>query len=246
MSIRTRVLVWVEPNSQPVEVGIFDFEVPPSPQDMLALSKHPVLLVNWRKFAPPDAEADGVQLLLGCSYDRPATTPPPAESPLDALEDQQTRINNKLRDNQKIIGEIQGRSFKDAATYVNVIVIAGYAAIFTIWSNVKAIVSPMEIASVAALLLFSIVVFVAFELTKMIILSLSMRRNVAAAMRDPMIEDYLSKLIEAEQTGMQRMGIFMKAWPLVLALTILPALTAAVVLFWKFYGVVSPSPPGAP
>ncbi len=64
--------------------------------------------------------------------------------------------------------EIQSKLFDRAAAYSNLIMLGGYAGAFTIWANTKAQLSPKANVAVATLLGVSLVVFVLYQVVKML------------------------------------------------------------------------------
>ena len=242
MALRTKVLVWIKANGgSPTDVGDFEFAVPPSAGDSLSLPSHPLLRVDWRTIRiNPDQSQIAT---LGCQYLDAAELH--SASSIDGGGTSEGPNVATLAEVQKTITEVQGRAFKEATAYVNFIIVAGYAAIFAIWQNTKSIMSPFENSVAAGLILFSFTFFVIFELTKMILTSSLLSKTASAAIRDVRESNYLDAVIEAERAGHRKLGIFLRVWPVFLALTIIPAALAAGFLFWKFYGVVSATVAGA-
>jgi hypothetical protein len=68
---------------------------------------------------------------------------------------------------RKGVVEIQSQLFDKAATYSNLIMVAGYAGVFTIWGNIKTQLTPATNLWIALLLGFSLCAFICYQIFKM-------------------------------------------------------------------------------
>jgi hypothetical protein len=109
---------------------------------------------------------------------------------------------------------------------------AGYAGFFTIWSNMKAHMAASDMRISALCMLASIVVFVMWEVRKMIVLS-SALHGLQGVLEAPPSE-FNSRLAAQEQEERRIRVRLMKWWPLVLLFTIAPALVATSLLIYSF------------
>jgi hypothetical protein len=75
------------------------------------------------------------------------------------------------------MSEIQGKMADKAAAYTNLILIGGYAGIFTIWSNMKATLPLKASVLVAGSVMASLSAFIGFEIYKMIFTAVRFLKN---------------------------------------------------------------------
>ena len=73
-----------------------------------------------------------------------------------------------------------GSLYDKSSTYTNLVMAAGYAGVFALWSLVREHLLRTEALMVAALLLVSLSAFVFFEIYKIFGVSLAMRRRAQA------------------------------------------------------------------
>ncbi len=148
----------------------------------------------------------------------------------------QSSVETGLKQEQErrieILIRILSAVFDKALAYTNVILIAGYVAFFTVWGNVKSLLSPTEMRLTALSVTISLLVFVAWEVTKMILSSRNLKGLLEVVNSTP--QDFDSKL-RRQQERERRFNIrFLRFWPVVLVFTILPALVGVIVLIWTF------------
>jgi hypothetical protein len=148
----------------------------------------------------------------------------------------QDLLNKAERDerNQRIDAKIKVASamYDKAAAYTNLIILAGYAAFFTVWSTMKARMSNTEMLIAAFCVTFSLVFFVFFEVARMVVSAKSLT-GLAKVLKAPR-QEFDQKLAEQE-TAAQRLNIsFIKVWIVIMVLTVVPGLVAAAVLLWSF------------
>jgi predicted neutral ceramidase superfamily lipid hydrolase len=131
-----------------------------------------------------------------------------------------------------IMVKVASALYDKAVAYTNIIILAGYAAFFTVWSTMKAKMSHTEMLVVAFCITFSLVFFVFWEVTKMIVNSKSLKGllNVLKAPR----REFDQRLAELQKAD-QRLNIrLLRFWIVILVFTVVPGLIAAAVLLWSF------------
>lgn len=122
--------------------------------------------------------------------------------------------------------------YDKSAAYTNIIMAAGYAGFFTVWSNMKAYMSPAEMRVSAICMLVSLLVFVLWEVTKMILTSRNLHRLLEVLQSpQPEFDAKLKKQQHDERTF--NIG-FLRAWRIVLVSAIAPALLASATLIYSF------------
>ena len=131
---------------------------------------------------------------------------------------------------KQLMLELATALYDKSTTYAQFILAAGYAAFLTVWSSSREYLSPGQARISVALILFSLLVFILWELVKMISSGLLQKRQAAVigAPADIFWAE-MDKLRGLESSFLLRL---MGAWPVVLALTIIPGVLGAVLLMW--------------
>ena len=131
-----------------------------------------------------------------------------------------------------VIIKVTSALFDKAVAYTNVIILAGYAAFFAVWSTMKVSMSKSEMLLTAFCITFSLVFFVFWEVTKMIINSKSLT-GLTKVLNAPPHE--FNKRLAEQQKPEQRLNVrLMKYWVIILVLTVVPGLVAGAVLLLSF------------
>src|SRR5450759_4948518 len=91
--------------------------------------------------------------------------------------------NELAAEYRKTVVEIQSQLFDKAATYSNLIMVAGYAGMFTVWGNTRNQLPAHANILVALLLGFSLCVFVSYQIYKMSV-HVNHFRRVRALLRE--------------------------------------------------------------
>lgn len=154
---------------------------------------------------------------------------------------QQTIADRDLKEqaaaHRKDIIEISTKTFDKAQSYTNIVIIGGYAGTFTVWANVKTSLSQQANVWVAAMLLFSLTVFVAWEVASMIVRA-TMFSNMQALARPKDADDFFAAVAEFKTKQDRYSLLTMKIWPLVLVATIVPAVAAISLLGYNFFALL--------
>jgi hypothetical protein len=164
------------------------------------------------------------------------------KQPIERLADlERATADRELREQtaarQKDIVELSTKTFDKAQSYTNIVIIGGYAGAFTVWSNVKASLSATANVSIAAMLLFSLTVFVAWEIASMIVRA-TMFSNMQGLAQPKSPDAFVAALAEYK-TKQDRFSLLtMKIWPLVLIATIVPAIAAIGLLGYNFFALL--------
>lgn len=126
--------------------------------------------------------------------------------------------------------EVNDAQYDASARYVSVIIVAGYAAFFTMWGSVKENLPRPCILWSGLLMIISIILFVGFEVIKMIFTAISHQRILRAAQeahRSPtpsVIKDVVN----------QQSRQFLRLWKFVLVPTVVTGFGSAGILVWAF------------
>lgn len=122
--------------------------------------------------------------------------------------------------------------YDKAAAYTNIIMAVGYAGFFTVWSHMKVYMAALDMRVSALCMLTSVTVFVIWEVAKMILTAGSFH-GIQNVLKAPPSE-FRSRLAAQEQAERVNYVRIMRWWPLVLFLSIVPALVATCILIVSF------------
>ncbi|HEY8085003.1 MAG TPA: hypothetical protein VIE69_05310 [Methylophilaceae bacterium] len=129
-----------------------------------------------------------------------------------------------LKDRQEWLLKATSLLYDKSASYTNLIMVAGYAAYFAMWSNTVSLISACLARVSAALMLISLITFIFWEVTKMILIALN-NKNLAQVSLAPLSE--FQSMLQAQQLKENRlMARLAKAWPTVLFIAIPTAFIA--------------------
>jgi hypothetical protein len=104
--------------------------------------------------------------------------------------------------------------YEKARTYTNLVIVAGYAGFFGLWSLTREYLAPRSALIAAALMGISIAGFVFFEIAQMIFTTIVSQRKAKVLFRgEPTVTapDLLSNLRDLDATNM-RAALFMAQW----------------------------------
>lgn len=136
------------------------------------------------------------------------------------------------------LSEIQGKMIDRAAAYANLMMIGGYAGIFTIWSSTRAALPIKASISIASAITFSLVIFISFEIYKMILTAVRALRNRKILTEAVPIQEFLERLEKLKQEEARRPVGYMRMWMTALVLCISSALVALGLLGYNFAAVL--------
>lgn len=149
-----------------------------------------------------------------------------------AESEKQKRLAQEKEQIIDVVTKIMAAMFDKAATYTNLIIVAGYAAFFTIWSHTKAFMTRKEMISAALCISISCLLFIIWEITKMILFAKSTRKlNLIGGIPADKIKDELDSIIKSE--GKLQIKIY-KAWVIILAVTVAFGLGGTGILVYSF------------
>ena len=136
----------------------------------------------------------------------------------------------EIRTRQKFMIELATALYDKSIAYTNLILVAGYAAFLTVWSNSKPYLSECEARASVALILLSLLFFVLWELYKMVLTGTAQQRHARVISASP--ETFWAEMENLKDAERSLLVRAIRAWPVVLALTIVPGVLAAGVLMW--------------
>jgi len=120
--------------------------------------------------------------------------------------------------------------YDKAASYTNLVMAAGYAAYFAMWSNTVSLISHYLARTSAILMLISLMVFIFWEVTKMVLIGLN-NKYLAKVALAPL--DEFDALLQAHQTKEHKLNARLAvAWPFVLIVAVPTAFIALGIHLW--------------
>jgi len=132
----------------------------------------------------------------------------------------------------EIIIRVTSALFDKAAAYTNLIIIAGFAGFFAVWSSMKVYLSPLEMFTSAFCVTVSLSVFIFWEVFGMLVRSRTLK-ELLKVLNTPAAE-FQGALAKQQKTEQLRNIWVFRIWAVALFFTIAPALVAAGVLIFSF------------
>jgi hypothetical protein len=139
------------------------------------------------------------------------------------------------------VGEMQqlhSSLFSNAVNYTNTIILAGYAGAFTIWGIIKDSINAVNHAVIGLLLCSSIIVFVSFEIYKMVKMAWVQVAFVKDMSKttDPVSKiELIAALKNVEDKARQSL---MVTWFFCFVICVLLGFSAGLILIWELMTVL--------
>ncbi|WP_411904169.1 hypothetical protein [Methylorubrum thiocyanatum] len=134
--------------------------------------------------------------------------------------------------------ELLTKAFDRSTAYSNVILVAGYAGIFTIWSFTKSQLPDRAMIAIALSLLISLAAFVVFEIVKMLLTT----RAVVAPLRvfrgPATAAEKMEAVKQIDSASAKIMAAFWYYWAATMIVSVLGALIALSLLTYNFVAVL--------
>lgn len=151
-----------------------------------------------------------------------------------AVEKQRLDEEKAKQETIDVLIKIQGAVFEKATAYTNVVILAGYAGILTIWGSLKSEFPVKANIAIALSAGVSLLLFVSWEVYKMIV---SSHRMVAVAqlINKTMEPNEFSAALKRIQLENDKASVrLIIPWYIFLILTIVPAVVSVGLLFYNF------------
>jgi hypothetical protein len=148
-----------------------------------------------------------------------------------ALQEQQEKI-------QKALIEASSKAFEKAQAYTNVIIIAGYAGAFSLWSSTKAQLPNKANVIIALLLGFSMLVFVLHEIYGMIQRSIHFHKISPLINMQLPSDDFIKEFEKLRSAEAKAELNNNPIWIASLLGTIPTALAAIALLFYSYFAIL--------
>lgn len=138
-----------------------------------------------------------------------------------------------------VIADMMSTAFDKSMVYSNAIMIAGYAGIFGIWSYVRDKITSNASVCIALFLGISISVFIAFELYKMVMYSISSMKQLSIIKYELPPDVFFEKLQELKRRNNSNSMKFMFIlWVVSFFISVFFAIAALVVLFYNLAAIL--------
>ena len=152
-------------------------------------------------------------------------------SRLEAEDNKKKTEEEELKEFFKSQREMITHSYEHGKQYANIIVIGGYAGLFTMWSFTKGQLEKWQVLSVGLCMLLSFIFFLVFELYSSWLRSTQVIRQINELDK----AEKLNKLPdEYGKSELNRLSVFLKVWPYFFFLAVGFALVAALILGYSF------------
>jgi hypothetical protein len=151
-----------------------------------------------------------------------------------AAEKQQIELGEKIIETQIKILTV---SYDKGMAYVNVIVIAGYAAFFGLWTLTKAHLAKDAAIWAALLMLISAATFVFFQVYQMVFIAQSLHskyKNLDEKLTGKPAQTVLAELKQLEELGKRSALLLLSVWRIQLLVAVITALLAFGVLGYAY------------
>jgi len=151
-----------------------------------------------------------------------------------AAEKQQIELGERIIETQIKILTV---SYDKGMAYVNVIVIAGYAAFFGLWTLTKVYLSKDTAIWAALLMLISAATFVFFQVYQMVFIAQSLHSqylDLEEKLKGKPAQTILVELKHLEELGKRRALLLLSVWRIQLLVAVITALLAFVILGYAY------------
>lgn len=139
---------------------------------------------------------------------------------------------------KKYMLEVSSKVFERAVAYTNVIMVAGYAALFAIWAYTKDSLPKKAVICIATMILISLCAFIMFEVFKMITSSRQFFANRKIALSDLATDKFFENLKTVQKNEAKYLFWLMPIWYVTLVIAIVPAFGAAGLLLYNFMAIL--------
>jgi len=136
--------------------------------------------------------------------------------------------------------KLYGALYDKTIAYTNLLLAAGYAGVFGVWSFTRPYLTKRQSLSVASLVLASLTIFVFFEIWKGVVTGVATGRRAKAIFGDddqeaPEAEVFIDRLRQFEVANTKDALRLSKIWPLAWGASVLLGLAGVMVLLAAFF-----------
>jgi hypothetical protein len=146
-------------------------------------------------------------------------------------------IRQRLQTYYEATASYQSRLLEASSSYNQVVVLAGYAGFFTIWSTVRTDVPHWLLLLSGGLMGLSLIVYVAWTVYGMVLSRNSIQRVLDELAKGP--DGYLARVQAAEAKNVSDTNAYMQRWKSVLWSSGVPAAVAGLLLVGAAFASVA-------
>lgn len=167
---------------------------------------------------------------------------------IDQMANTLNRFNNSLSSKQRVEEQvaINAAAFEKTNAYVNIIIFAGYAGFFAIWSFTNEYLPEKATILTALLAGSSLFFFVFWEVFKTTMLSISIGKSHMIEFDELAPDEYDRQVNLIALNNKKREKFIIKAWPYSSFLTVVPGLCGGALLAYNFFAKLIPALPNWP
>lgn len=137
------------------------------------------------------------------------------------------------------IVQIQGKLYERATAYVNLILLGGFAGVFTVWTNTRDNLPAKANVCVGLALGLSLVAFISFEIYKMVLTAVDFMKAMKLIKSQSTPENFMKEL-DVLKTNSFKPNIFaIPIWISAMFITIVSALIAGSLLFYNYMALLA-------
>ena len=145
----------------------------------------------------------------------------------NAMSQQNTKMQN--RENIAAAKEIVSHAYSQANTYSNLIIAAGYVGFFSLWSSIRSDLPEWAILCSGFLILVSLLIFIGFELYKMISAAVQMHK-VSTRLQSPNTNTLYDIQLIQQKCSLNNA----RAWVFAIIPTVITGFSAGLILLYCF------------
>ena len=152
-------------------------------------------------------------------------------------EDDNRKLQDMIGERNDYLIKLASTMFDKSKAYANLIIMAGYAGFFGLWSITKDSLTPKQVLWSALFILISLSSFVIFETVKMMFnarFMISIENPLKKLPNAQNIDDFLNILKDFDKTTESRNMKFIRFWVISNRITIPTALIGVSILMYSF------------
>lgn len=173
------------------------------------------------------------------------TTPDPVPTERLSMVVADLQAKAQAQEEEKFVkaqSDITIKVFERSASYNNVILVAGYAGAFTIWSFTRPQLTDKANIAVALSLLVSLSAFIVFEVVKMAMTGRLIKKKLKVFQSAITIEGRMKALKDIEESNASVLAAFHGYWAVTMFITVVSAGIALGLLAYNFVAVLAGLP----
>jgi len=138
-----------------------------------------------------------------------------------------------------LMTEVHGKLIDRSAAYTNLMLLGGYAGIFTIWSGTRANLPPRANVAIAVAIGVSLAVFIGFEIYKMVINGVRILKTQTFLTETIPLDQFNHRLEEFKKEEAKSPFGYVKIWITTMIICISAVLVALGLLAYNFFAFLA-------